>query len=184
MEAVLYGNTYKSWSYDTAPLTSRLIHRGGYPMIGFESQRRGKPQAQCIRAGNTAENVETRGLDRVGLWKQPSLGPDIRLLESCGAGGVCRVASRARVAILRCVDVSVERSFYHVARNVLRTVFNRCRGLLFVRYGSLNEEGLTCMDHWGFRKHSGRTSIEISIRQHRIPAAYGKSIQKPMCGKS
>lgn len=33
-------------------------------------------------------------MDRVGLWKHPNLEPNIRLLESCGAGGACRVVSR------------------------------------------------------------------------------------------
>jgi len=91
MEIVLYGNIYKKWFYNTAPLTSRLIHRGGYRL---KRHWRGNPRLTCIRAGKATEKVETCGLDRVGLWKHPNLEPNIRLLESCGAGGACRVVSR------------------------------------------------------------------------------------------
>jgi len=69
----------------------------------------------CIRAGNKAEKAEKVGLDRVGLWKQPSLGPNIRLLESCGVGGECGAPSH----------VNNKRSFDHVVRYVVNVV-NEC----------------------------------------------------------
>lgn len=119
MEMVLHGNIYKKWFYNTAPLKSRLIHRGGYRL---KRHRCGSPRLTCIRAGKLAEKVETRGLDRVGLWKHPNLEPNIRLLESCGVGGAFRAASRARVAVLRCERCTVERSPDHVAGKAFWTM--------------------------------------------------------------
>jgi hypothetical protein len=82
-----------------------VIHRGEYR---FRLNRAENPRLGCIRAGKAAEKTEMCGLNRVGLWKQPSLGPNIRLLESCGAGGACRVARRAKVATQVSSDVKIE----------------------------------------------------------------------------
>ena len=81
---------YVSWSPSTDRPTLVTTCSSIEVLIGSRLDSTENPRLMSIRTGNTAEKVEKVRLDRVGLWKQPSPGPNIRLLELCGAGGACR----------------------------------------------------------------------------------------------
>lgn len=100
MGTVLYGNIYKSWSYNTAPLTSRLIHRGGSRresndaetpgscVSGQEKQRKRRKRAGwtgsvygSIRVLNRTSDFWSRVelVENVGLPAEPqSLSSDFK----------------------------------------------------------------------------------------------------------
>ena len=102
---------------------------------------------------------KSNGNARVGLRKHPNFEPNIRLLESCGSGGAFRVASRARVAVLRREDSTVERSPDHVASKAFWTMRQsstdaaaRCPVITILQLS----KGVR---HWARWKHPGRTFI-------------------------